>query len=66
MPMIDGLEIRDLVKHQQEEAEKKTIERLKKNELKPFQWSESDFNDEAHEGLPDVWNFGPFKPNWSW
>lgn len=66
MPMIDGLEIRDLVKHQQEEAEKKTIEMLKKNELKPFQWSESDFNDEAHEGLPDVWNFGPFRPNWSW
>ncbi|CAH2096323.1 unnamed protein product [Euphydryas editha] len=66
VPMINGIEIRDLIKHQQEEAEKKSLEMLKKNELKPFQWSESDFNDEAHEGLPDVWNFGPFRPNWSW
>ncbi|XP_026492159.1 putative phospholipase B-like lamina ancestor [Vanessa tameamea] len=66
VPMINGLEIRDLVKHQQEEAEKESLEMLKKNELKPFQWSESDFNDEAHEGLPDIWNFGPFSPNWSW
>ncbi|CAH0715655.1 unnamed protein product, partial [Brenthis ino] len=66
VPTINGLEIRDLVKQQQEEAVKETIELLNKNAVKPFQWSESEFKDEAHEGLPDLWNFGPFRPNWSW
>lgn len=64
--MINGLEIRDLVKHQQEEAEKESLELLNKDVIQPFQWSESDFKDEAHEGLPDLWNFGPFRPAWSW
>ncbi|XP_045773042.1 putative phospholipase B-like lamina ancestor [Maniola jurtina] len=66
VPMINGLEIRDLVKHQQEEAEKESLELLNKDVIQPFQWSESDFKDEAHEGLPDLWNFGPFRPAWSW
>ncbi|CAH2269291.1 putative phospholipase B-like lamina ancestor [Pararge aegeria] len=66
VPMINGLEIRDLVKHQQEEAEKESLELLNKDVIQPFQWSESSFKEEAHEGLPDLWNFGPFRPHWSW
>lgn len=66
VPTINGLEIRDLVKQQQEEAIKETLELLNKNTVKPFQWSESEFKDDPHEGLPDLWNFGPFRPNWSW
>lgn len=66
VPTINGLEIRDLVKQQQEEAIKETLELLNKNAVKPFQWSESEFKDDPHEGLPDLWNFGPFRPNWSW
>ncbi|XP_023934814.1 putative phospholipase B-like lamina ancestor isoform X2 [Bicyclus anynana] len=66
VPMINGLEIRDLVKHQQEEAERGSLEILNKDVIKPFSWSESDFKEEPHEGLPDLWNFGPFRPVWSW
>ncbi|CAK1580142.1 unnamed protein product [Parnassius mnemosyne] len=62
-PTINGLEIRDLVKQQ---AEQKAQEIFNKNTLKPFQWSDSLFEDITHEGLPDKWAFGPFKPKWSW
>ncbi|KAM3965130.1 phospholipase B domain containing lamina ancestor isoform 1-T2 [Aphomia sociella] len=65
-PSIDGLEIRDLVKHQMEEAEQETLEILNRNVVKPFQWSESDFKNKPHTGLPDKWEFGIFEPNWSW
>ncbi|XP_045536388.1 putative phospholipase B-like lamina ancestor isoform X1 [Papilio machaon] len=61
-PTIDGLQIRDLVKQKAEEE----LEMLNKDILQPFQWSESSFKDITHEGLPDKWAFGPFKPQWSW
>ncbi|XP_032517362.2 putative phospholipase B-like lamina ancestor [Danaus plexippus] len=66
VPIINGLEIRDLIKQQQEEAERETLELLNKDTVKPFQWSKSEFKDDAHEGLPDMWNFGIYRPNWSW
>ncbi|CAG4956200.1 unnamed protein product [Colias eurytheme] len=66
VPMLNGLEIRDLVKQRRQEEEEKTLKMLNKDIIKPFQWSESEFDNDAHEGLPDVWNFGPFVPNWSW
>lgn len=65
-PSIDGLEIRDLVKHQLEEAEQETLEILNRDVIKPFQWSESDFKNKSHTGLPDKWEFGIFQPKWSW
>lgn len=61
-PTINGLQIRDLVKQKAEEE----LEMLNKDTLQPFQWSDSSFNDITHEGLPDKWAFGPFKPQWSW
>lgn len=65
-PNINGLEIRNLVKHQQEEAEQETLDRLNRDVVKPFQWSDSSFGNYKHAGLPDKWAFGPFRPKWSW
>ncbi|XP_063826325.1 putative phospholipase B-like lamina ancestor [Ostrinia nubilalis] len=65
-PSIDGLEIRDLVKQQLEEAEQENLEYLNRDVIKPFQWSESDYKDRPHQGFPDKWEFEPFKPKWSW
>ncbi|XP_030020376.2 putative phospholipase B-like lamina ancestor [Manduca sexta] len=65
-PNINTIEIRDLVKHQQEEAEQETLELLNRDVVKPFEWSESQFANDTHRGLPDKWDFGPFRPNWSW
>lgn len=58
-----------MVKHQQEEAEqerKETLELLNRDMIKPFKWSETEFMNVSHKGLPDVWAFGEFSPNWSW
>ncbi|KAI8436683.1 hypothetical protein MSG28_010171 [Choristoneura fumiferana] len=65
-PTINGPEIRDLVKRQQEEEAQETLDLLNRDVIKPFQWSKSEFQNEAHEGLPDTWNFGSFTPKWSW
>lgn len=65
-PTINTMEIRDLVKQQQEEAEQETLELLNKDVVKPFEWSESDFVNNTRQGLPDKWAFTPFIPNWSW
>lgn len=62
---INGLEIRDLVMHRQEQEEQEKLEILNRDVVKPFQWSESNFSD-VHKDLPDVWDFQPYKPNWSW
>ncbi|XP_072949118.1 putative phospholipase B-like lamina ancestor [Epargyreus clarus] len=66
VPSLDGNEIRDLMKHQQEEAKQETLEELNKDVVKPFQWSESAFRNDAHEVLPDKWEFKPFQPYWPW
>ncbi|XP_050666133.1 putative phospholipase B-like lamina ancestor [Leptidea sinapis] len=66
VPSLNGLEIRDLVRQRRLEEEEEAIKELTKDVIKPFKWSESEYKDEAHEGLPDLWNFGPFVPNWSW
>lgn len=66
VPSIDGMEIRDLVRHQQEEAKQETLDELNRDVVKPFQWSESAFSNDTHEVLPDKWEFKPFQPNWSW
>ncbi|KAL0883265.1 hypothetical protein ABMA27_016686 [Loxostege sticticalis] len=65
-PSIDGLEIRDLVKQQREEAEQENLEYLNRDVIKPFQWSESDYKTRPHQGLPDKWEFEAFEPKWSW
>ncbi|CAG9125532.1 unnamed protein product [Plutella xylostella] len=65
-PSIDGLEIRDLVKHQQEEAEQESLEFRNRNIIKPFQWSESDYKDSTPKLFPDSWAFDLFKPHFSW
>ncbi|XP_063624010.1 putative phospholipase B-like lamina ancestor [Cydia splendana] len=65
-PTINGPEIRDLVKKQLEEEAQETLERLNRDVIKPFQWSESEFQNNTHQGLPDTWNFGSFTPVWSW
>lgn len=65
-PTIDGFEIRDLVKQQLEEAEQENLEFLNRDVITPFQWSESEFKNRTHHGLPDKWAFEPFKPKWSW
>ncbi|XP_068633401.1 putative phospholipase B-like lamina ancestor [Battus philenor] len=62
-PTINGLQIRDLIK---QKAEQESLEILNKDTLKPFQWSESSFKDTTHEGLADKWDFGLFRPAWSW
>lgn len=54
---INGMEVRDLVKH--------TTKNIN-DQIPPFQWSNSEFADESHEGLPDRWAFKPFAPKWSW
>lgn len=56
-PTINGMEMRDLIKHYMEEEEDGTP---------PFAWSESAFNSLPHEGLPDTWEFKPYMPKWSW
>ncbi|RVE52127.1 hypothetical protein evm_003200 [Chilo suppressalis] len=65
-PSIDGLEIRDLVKHQIEEARQEDLEYLNRDVIKPFQWSESEYKDRKRLGLPDNWAFQPIIPKWSW
>lgn len=65
-PDINGLEIRDLVQHQQEEAEEEKLELLNKDAVKPFDWSESVFKNFSHTALPDRWAFNLYTPNWSW
>ncbi|XP_069702863.1 putative phospholipase B-like lamina ancestor isoform X1 [Periplaneta americana] len=32
----------------------------------PFQWSKSQFANETHVGLPDLWHFNPMQPKWFW
>lgn len=64
--VLNGIEIRNLVKQRRQEEEEKSLKLLSKDGVKPFQWSESDFMKDPHEGLPDVWNFGTFAPDWSW
>uniref|UniRef100_A0A1E1WM03 Phospholipase B-like n=1 Tax=Pectinophora gossypiella TaxID=13191 RepID=A0A1E1WM03_PECGO len=63
---INGFEIQDLVEQQMEEAEQETLALLNKDTVKPFQWSASDFDTEAHEALPDRWAFELYRPKWSW
>ncbi|XP_041978902.1 putative phospholipase B-like lamina ancestor [Aricia agestis] len=63
---ISGLEIRALVKQQKEEAEIESLKQLNKFTVKPFKWSESSFQGKSHERLPDLWDFDPFHPKWSW
>lgn len=65
-PNINGIEIRDLVLHEQEKAEEDRMELLNKNLIKPFNWSESLYQNDTHLGMPDKWAFEPFAPNWSW
>ncbi|CAF4881612.1 unnamed protein product [Pieris macdunnoughi] len=64
--VLNGIEIRNLVKQRRQEEEEENLKILNKDVIKPFQWSQSDFVNDPHEGLPDVWNFGTFTPNWSW
>lgn len=63
---INGMEIRDLVLQRQEKAEQDMMELINKDLIKPFNWSESPYQNETHVGLPDKWAFEPFSPNWSW
>ncbi|XP_075977615.1 phospholipase B domain containing lamina ancestor [Anticarsia gemmatalis] len=65
-PNITGIEIVDIVKHQQEKAEEDKMELLNKDLIKPFSWSESIYQNVSHVGLPDRWAFEPFSPSWSW
>ncbi|XP_021942139.1 putative phospholipase B-like lamina ancestor isoform X2 [Zootermopsis nevadensis] len=32
----------------------------------PFQWSKSQFANETHIGLPDLWQFNAVQPEWFW
>jgi hypothetical protein len=32
----------------------------------PFQWSNSQFANETHIGLPDLWQFNAVQPEWFW
>ncbi|XP_013186924.1 putative phospholipase B-like lamina ancestor [Amyelois transitella] len=65
-PNIDGLQIKNLVLQQIEEAEQESLEILNRNAVKPFQWSTSDYKNRTHIGLPDTWAFTKFQPKWSW
>lgn len=65
-PDASGLEIRDLVIQQQEKAEEDKMELLNKGTIKPFNWSNSIYQNVTHIGLPDKWDFEPFSPKWSW
>ncbi|XP_053609309.1 putative phospholipase B-like lamina ancestor isoform X2 [Plodia interpunctella] len=65
-PDINGLEIKNLVLQQIEEAEQETLEILNRDAVKPFQWSTSDYKNRKHVGLPDTWAFTKFQPKWSW
>ncbi|CAK1556364.1 unnamed protein product [Leptosia nina] len=66
VPMLNGIEIRNLVKQRRQEEEEENLKLRNKDVVKPFQWSDSDFIKNPHEGLPDIWNFGPYAPDWSW
>ncbi|KAH9644783.1 hypothetical protein HF086_007871 [Spodoptera exigua] len=63
---MSGIEIRDMVIHQQEKAAEDKLELLNKDLIKPFDWSESEFKNDTHNGLPDRWAFSPYAPKWSW
>lgn len=65
-PDINGIEIRDLVIHEQEKAEEDKLELLNKGLIKPFDWSDSEFKNATHQGLPDRWAFGLYEPKWTW
>ncbi|XP_047029875.1 putative phospholipase B-like lamina ancestor isoform X2 [Helicoverpa zea] len=65
-PDINGIEIRDLVLHEQEKAEEDKLELLNKDLIKPFDWSESEFKNASHQGLPDRWAFSLYSPKWTW
>lgn len=65
-PDLNGIEIRDLVKQQQEKAEEDKMELLNKDLIKPFNWSESIEPNATHMGLPEKWAFEPYSPQWSW
>lgn len=65
-PDVNGIEIRDLVMHEQEKAEEDKLELLNKDLIKPFDWSESEFKNATHQGLPDRWAFGLYAPKWTW
>lgn len=66
VPNIDGLEIRDLVKHHEEEAIEEYLENIDQNVITPFQWSDSPFAKVKHESLPDKWAFDGLNWKWSW
>lgn len=63
---MSGIEIRDLVIHEQEKAAEDKLELLNKDLIKPFDWSESEFKNDTHNGLPDRWAFSLYSPKWSW
>ncbi|CAB3221806.1 unnamed protein product [Arctia plantaginis] len=63
---VNALELRELIMQQREKAEEDKMELLNKNSIKPFNWTESLFQNVPHVGLPDKWAFEPFSPNWSW
>lgn len=65
-PTINGLEIHNYVQEQKKQREQDDFERLNKDNVKPFVWSETDFDSEAHDKMPDRWAFGLYQPNWSW
>lgn len=65
-PDVNGIEIRDLVMHEQEKAEEDKLELLNKDLIKPFDWSEGEFKNTTHLGLPDRWAFELYTPKWTW
>lgn len=63
-PTIDGEEMLDLLTQQQEEAEQETLDNINKHRIKPFQWSESEYN--RPKSHADRWAFETYKPAWAW